>query len=96
MIYELRIYRYVPERKPMGGKIQKAWLDVEVVQSCRRRWQATRIRLTPISMPPCRAISAAVEPVCASVKQSSTPLNEPDAAFRSRSRGVAVPRATAR
>jgi len=37
MIYELRIYRCVPGRQPAGGKIQKAWLDLEVVQSCQLR-----------------------------------------------------------
>src|SRR4029077_12253937 len=48
--------------------------------SCRlRRYgQATRIRPTPTSMPPCRATSAAAGPICASVKQSGRLLNSHD------------------
>src|SRR6202040_4279082 len=75
---------------PVGGKIQKAWLDrrwcsaatASRARSCplRRCWQATRIRPTPTSIPPCRATSAAAGPICASVKQSSRLLNEPGTA----------------
>jgi hypothetical protein len=64
-------------------------------RSCplRRRWQGTRIRPTPTSMPPCRATSAAAGHICASVKQSSRLLNEPDKEAAGRRRkSVGIPR----
>jgi aerobic-type carbon monoxide dehydrogenase small subunit (CoxS/CutS family) len=57
---------------PSGKKIQKAWLDLEVVQcgiasparSCPllRYWQASQIPATPTSITPWQAISAAAAP----------------------------------
>ena len=48
-------------------------------RSCplRRCWRAAHTRPIPTSMLPCPATSAAVGPMCASVKRSNRPLNRP-------------------
>src|SRR6266567_768677 len=71
-----------------GAKIQKAWLDREVVQcgycqsgqimSASALLRATRIRPIPISTTRCPATSAAVGPTCAFAKRSSRPRNRAD------------------
>jgi aerobic-type carbon monoxide dehydrogenase small subunit (CoxS/CutS family) len=68
-----------------GAKIQKAWLDREVVQcgycqsarSCPlpRCWRAIPIRQILTSTPRCQATSAAAGPICAFVKRLSRPRN---------------------
>ena len=69
---------------PAGAKVQKAWLDLEVIQcgycqsgpdhvgggaACRQSGSPTM----PISMPRWREISAAAAPMCASARRSSAP-----------------------
>jgi len=68
-----------------GAKVQKAWLDLEVVQcgycqsgqimSAWHSLPATRIRRRPISTTRCPATSAAVGPMSAFAKQSKRPRN---------------------
>ena len=66
-----------------GAKVQKAWLDREVVQCgyCQSGQIMSASALLasnpqPISTPPCLETSAAAGPMCASVKQSNMPLNQ--------------------
>jgi hypothetical protein len=67
-----------------GAKIQRAWLDREVVQCgyCQARscpllrcWRATHIRRILTSIPRCPATSAAAGLICAFAKRSSRPRN---------------------
>ncbi len=64
---------------PAGRKVQKAWLDSEVVQCsyCQsgQIMSAARLASTPrprtrISTPPCPETSAAAEPTCAFARPS--------------------------
>ena len=64
----------------VGVKVQRAWLDLEVIQcgpakSCRPRPYSPRrrSRMMPISMPRWPEISAAAAPMCASARRSSAP-----------------------
>ena len=71
---------------PAGAKVQKAWLDLEVIQcgycqsgqimSARLCWRQRPIRTTPTSMPPWREIFAAAAPMCAFALPSSALLSE--------------------
>jgi isoquinoline 1-oxidoreductase subunit alpha len=71
-----------------GAKIQKAWLDREVVQcgycqsgqimSASALLAATRIRRIPISTTRCPATSVAAGPMSAFARRSSRPRNRPD------------------
>jgi aerobic-type carbon monoxide dehydrogenase small subunit (CoxS/CutS family) len=66
---------------PIGATVQKAWLDLEVIQcgychparSCRRQlcWRSRLTLTIPISMPQWRAISAVAAPTYASARRSS-------------------------
>jgi isoquinoline 1-oxidoreductase alpha subunit len=66
---------------PAGAKVQKAWLDLEVIQcgycqsgqimSAAALLAARPIPTIPTSMPRWRAISAAAAPMCASAPRSS-------------------------
>ena len=70
---------------PAGAKVQKAWLDLEVIQCgyCQSGQimsaaallaSDAQSRTMPTSMPRWRAISAAAAPMCASARRSSAPL----------------------
>ena len=68
---------------PAGAKVQKAWLELEVVQcgycqsgqimSAAALLAATPNPTTPTSTPRWRATSAAAAPMCASARRSSAP-----------------------
>jgi isoquinoline 1-oxidoreductase alpha subunit len=76
---------------PAGAKIQKAWLDLEVVQcgycqsgqimSATALLNNTRIRRIPTSMRPWRETFAGAAPMCASARRSNM-LPKPDALRR--------------
>ncbi len=89
MIYELRIYRGVPGRQPVGGKIQKAWLDLEVVAVMSA---SALENSTPIEI--------YYEDHVTRTENFRLARRSPGGpsvrAARSRSCGVAIPRATAR
>ena len=72
---------------PAGAKVQKAWLDLEVIQCgyCQSGQimsaaallaQNPQSRRLPTSTPRWRATSAAAAPMCASATRSSAPRRE--------------------
>ena len=67
-------------KDPTGLARASKWCSAATAsraRSCLRRlsWRTTRTRPTPISMRPCRAISAVVAPIRASAPQSSRHRN---------------------
>ncbi len=83
---------------PAGAKVQRAWLDLEVIQcgycqsgqimAAARCCNPSRRPMTPTSTRRCPATSAVAEPTCASAPRSSKPRGpHEDAGFRTIRRG---------